>query len=252
MTLPNSFLSEGESQKFYEESQDSSEPLIESAPLAREAIEALHVDFISADKLEMFADFDWGVEGPPNIRLRSDGFFEDSNGRIILIRSSATDKPLEDIAITDLFNSSFDGSSFQKWKRSTLGEGLYTGNTLQAYPLHKSESGTHAYMLAATIEKTDTFDCTEIDFSEAGDNSVTLRKLATLALGARIVLQPTERFFKSLYGENKAIKLFPELPYEIFYGRQLYAKMCETESIPPRWMLLRDWQSMNIAVLGRK
>lgn len=247
MTLPNSFIPEPK-----EDSQELSESLVESTPLAKEDIEALSVDYIRADKLEMFADFDWGAEGPPDIRLRSDGFFEDSNGRILLIRSSVTDKPLEDIAVTDLFNSSFSGSSFQNWKRSTLGEGLYTGNTPQAYPLHKDNPGIHTYALAATIEEDDILDCTNIDFSGTEDPSITSRKLATLALETRLVLQPTERFFKNLYRESKAVKLYPELPYEIFYGRQLHAKMCETESIPPRWMLLRDWKNIDIAVLGRR
>ena len=225
--------------------------LPENISVNKTNLEKLFNEFTLASEIEIFKNFEWKDGEIPEVKLGEDGFFYERDGSIILFRSGLTGNvPLEETKIDNLFNSSLDANAFTRWKRSTLGQGLYTGNSPYAYPIAEGNPDRHIYIMSVNLSPEEVFDCTKIDFSSEPVETYT-RKLAVLALESRIFLHPPESGFQYLYGDSSAIKLHTELPYQLFYGDKLKAKIGEEEEIPARWMLLRGKRIQDAKILGK-
>ncbi len=204
-------------------------------------------NFTPANEIPLLKDFQWTGE-IPNFRLRKDGFFEDDQGNLIIFRTGLTaDQPLAQTQINDLFNSD-KNSPITTYLRSTLGEGLYTANMPNAYKIGENPN-LHVYMLKVKIASDRIFDCTQLEKDE--DSNIAIRKLAVMGLGTRLVLHPPESVFKMIYQDAQAIKLFPELPYYLAHGKNLYAQV-EDQQVAPRWLLVRDLENTQVGILGKQ
>jgi len=204
-----------------------------------------------ATEIQMLKGFEWKNDEAPKLRLDEDGYFRDETGAYILFRSGVTGNlPLEQTEVTDLFNSRLDTNLFRQYQRSTLGKGLYTGNTPQAYPVSAGDPNRHMYAIRVPLAEDDIFDSTNLDI-ENDPPELASKRLAILALSTRLTLHPTENVFEYLYGGKKGVKLFAELPYHLFYGEKLYADVSDENKLGPKWVLIRSQGINDVEVLGR-
>ncbi len=203
-----------------------------------------------ATEILMLKGYEWKNGEVPNLRLDEDGYFRDETGAFILFRSGVTGElPLDQTGVTNLFNSRLDENLLKQYQRSTLGKGLYTGNTPQAYPIAEGDPNRHMYAIRIALQPEDIFDATDLDLKNTPPEVVS-KKIAILALSTRLVMHPPERVFEHLYGGKNAVKLLTELPYHLAYGEKLYSEVGDKEKLGPKWMLIRSQAINDVEVIG--